>query len=237
MDPSIIHSSLPVKGHLVFPVLSPVNSPLAEMGEFVKVKSNGPINWEGSMKVLGIHGSPRRGGNTETLLKEFLRGCKEGGGEVEEVFLRGLKITPCLEIYACKKEGQCPIQDDMKALYPKLAEADVLAVASPIFFYAVSAQLKAMIDRCQALWAKKYLLNQPIAPGRSGRKGVFLAVGGSRGGKTFDGALLTMKYFFDALDMTFHQSLLYKEVDAKGEILQHPTAMAEAYALGKQIVK
>jgi multimeric flavodoxin WrbA len=210
---------------------------LAEIGEFVKVKSTGAIKREASMKVLGIHGSPRRGGNTETLLKEFLRGCKEGGAEVEEIFLRELKISPCLEIYACKKDGQCPIQDDMKALYPKLAEADVLAVASPIFFYAVSAHLKAMIDRCQALWAKKYLLNQPIAPGRSGRKGFFLAVGGSRGGKTFDGALLTMKYFFDALDMTFHRSLLYKEVDAKGEILQHPTAMAEAYALGEESVK
>jgi multimeric flavodoxin WrbA len=211
--------------------------PLAEIGEFVKVKTIRPIKREGSMKVLGIHGSPRRGGNTETLLKEFLRGCKEGGAEVEEIFLRELKISPCLEIYACKKDGQCPIQDDMKAVYTKLAEADVLAVASPIFFYAVSAHLKAMIDRCQALWARKYLLKQPIAPGRSGRKGVFLAVGGSRGGKTFDGPLLTMKYFFDALDMTFHRSLLYKEVDAKGEIRQHPTAMGEAYALGKEIVK
>jgi multimeric flavodoxin WrbA len=207
------------------------------MGEFVKVKSTGLIHGEGSMKVLGIHGSPRRGGNTEILLKEFLRGCKEGSAEVEEVFLRDLKITPCLEIYACKKDGQCPIQDDMKALYPKLAETDVLAVASPIFFYAVSAHLKAMIDRCQALWAKKYLLRQPIAPGKPGRKGVFLAVGGSKGGKTFDGALLTMKYFFDALDLTFHRSLLYREVDAKGEILQHPTAMGEAFALGKEMAR
>jgi multimeric flavodoxin WrbA len=237
MDSRINHSSLPDKGHLPFPNFSQKNSPLAEIGEFVKVKSSGLIQREEDMKVLGIHGSPRRGGNTEILLKEFLRGCKEGGAEVEEVFLRELKITPCLEIYACKKDGQCPIQDDMKALYPKLAEIDVLAVASPIFFYAVSAHLKAMIDRCQALWARKYLLNQPIAPGRPGRKGVFLAVGGSKGGKTFDGALLTMKYFFDALDLTFHRSLLYKEVDAKGEILQHPTAIAEAYELGKQIVK
>ena len=237
MNPSIIHSLQPVKGHFLLLNSFPHEFPLAEMGEFVKVKSNGPINGEESMKVLGIHGSPRRGGNTETLLREFLRGCKEGGGEVEEVFLRELKITPCLEIYACKKEGQCPIQDDMKALYPKLAGADVLTVASPIFFYSVSAHLKAMIDRCQALWAKKYLLNQPIAPGKPGRKGVFLAVGGSKGDKTFDGALLTMKYFFDALDMAFYKSLLYKEVDDKGEILRHPTAMAEAFALGKQIVQ
>jgi len=189
------------------------------------------------MKVLGIHGSPRKGGNTELLLKELLRGCRDAGAEIEEVFIRELKITPCLEIYACKKDGQCPIKDDMKPLYEKLVEADILAVASPIFFYAVSAHLKAVIDRCQALWARKYLLKQPIAPGKPRRKGVFLAVGGSKGSKIFDGPLLTMKYFFDALDVNFCQSLLFRGVDAKGEILEHPTAMAEAYALGKKLVK
>ena len=189
------------------------------------------------MKVLGIHGSPRKGGNTELLLRELLRGCQDGGAEVEEVFLRGLKISPCLEIYACKKDGECPINDDMKPLYEKFIETDVLAVASPIFFYAVSAHLKAVIDRCQALWARRYILKQPVSPGKPHRKGVFLAVGGSKGSKIFDGPLLTMKYFFDALDMTFYRSLLFKEIDAKGEILNHPTAMAEAYTLGKELVR
>jgi len=187
------------------------------------------------MKVLGICGSPRRGGNTELLLREFLRGSRDKGAEVEEVMLRDLKITPCLEIYACRKDGKCPIHDDMETLYPKLGEADVVALASPIFFYSVSAQAKALIDRSQALWAKKYLLKQPIAPGKPHRKGVFLAVGGSKGNKIFDGSLLTMKYFFDALDMTFDRSLLFKSIDAKGEILEHPTALAEAYALGEEL--
>jgi multimeric flavodoxin WrbA len=75
----------------------------------------------------------------------------------------------------------------MKPLYPKLVDADILAVASPVFFFAVSAHLKAMIDRCQALWARKYLLRQPVAPRRTGRKGIFLAVGGANLGKIFDG--------------------------------------------------
>jgi multimeric flavodoxin WrbA len=187
------------------------------------------------MRVLGIYGSPRRGGNTELLLRELLRGFRDAGAEVEEVFLRELKITPCLEIYACRKDGKCPIHDDMESLYPKLAEADVVALASPVFFYAVSAQAKALIDRCQAMWAKKYLLKQPIAPGKPERKGVFLSVGGSKGGKIFDGPLLTMKYFFDALDIAFYRSLLFQSIDAKGEILQHPTALAEAYALGREL--
>lgn len=189
------------------------------------------------MQVLGIYGSPRRGGNTELLLKELLRGCKDAGAETEEVFLRDLKISPCLEIYACKKDGQCPIPDDMQSIYPKLVEVDVLALASPIFFYAVSAHTKAFIDRCQAMWARKYLLKQPISPGKPRRRGVFLSVGGSKGSKVFDGPLMTAKYFFDALDMTFYRSLLFQSIDAKGDIIKHPTAVAEAYALGRELVQ
>jgi multimeric flavodoxin WrbA len=185
------------------------------------------------MRVLGIYGSPRRGGNTEALLKEFLKGCREAQAETEEVFLRDLKITPCLEIYACRKDGKCPIRDDMQGLYAKIADADILALASPVFFYSVSAQAKAFIDRCQAFWSQKYLLKQPVSPGKKDRKGVFLSAGGSQGEKVFDGVLMTMKYFFDAVDMVFYKSLVYRGIDEKGEIINHPTALAEAYGLGK----
>jgi len=189
------------------------------------------------LQVLGVCGSPRRGGNTELLLKELLRGSKDAGAQTEEILLRDLKVTPCLEIYACKKDGQCPIPDDMQSLYAKLTEVDALVLASPIFFYTVSAHTKAFIDRCQAMWARKYLLKQPIAPGKLGRRGVFLAVGGTKGTKLFDGALLTVKYFLDALDMTLYRSLLYPSIDAKGDIIKHPTAMAEAYALGRELAQ
>ncbi|MBP1715077.1 MAG: NADPH-dependent reductase, partial [Deltaproteobacteria bacterium] len=155
--------------------------------------------------------------------------------EVEEVFLRDLKITPCLEIYACRKEGKCPIRDDMQNLYGKIVAADLLALASPVFFYSVSAQAKAFIDRCQAFWSKKYLLKQPIAPGKGTRRGVFLSAGGSQGEKVFEGALMTMRYFFDSIDMLFYQSLLYRGIDEKGKIRQHPTALAEAHRLGKEM--
>ena len=79
------------------------------------------------MKILGIWGSHRKGGNSEALLDAFLKGAAQGGAEVEKVALRELKITPCLEIYHCFKDGTCPIKDDMQALYPKLLEADVVA--------------------------------------------------------------------------------------------------------------
>jgi NAD(P)H-dependent FMN reductase len=208
---------------------------LALENEFAKVNFS-LYSGEKTMKVLGIYGSPRRGGNTDLLLKEFMRGCQGKGAEIEEIFLRDMKISPCLEIYACRKDGKCPIRDDMETLYPKLAEADIVALASPVFFYGVSAQVKAMIDRCQAMWAKKYLLKQPIAPGKSSRRGIFLSVGGSKGSRIFDGTLLTVKYFFDALDMEFCRSLLFREIDGKAEILDHPSALADAYTLGKELV-
>src|SRR5512135_2416002 len=129
------------------------------------------------MKVLGILGSPRRGGNTEILLKAFLEGAAAGGAEVEEIRLRELKISPCMEIYHCFKDGTCPIKDDMLGLYDKLVAADVVVLASPIFFYNVSAQAKAMIDRTQALWSRRYVLKKELPGGQ----GVLLAVGATKG--------------------------------------------------------
>jgi multimeric flavodoxin WrbA len=116
------------------------------------------------MKVLGILGSPRREGNTEILLDEALRGASDHGGLCEKIILRDLKITPCLEIYKCAEDGVCAIQDEMQGLFPKIIQAERLLLASPIFFYSVPALAKAMIDRCQSLWAKKYILKLPVSP-------------------------------------------------------------------------
>ena len=105
------------------------------------------------MKVLGILGSPRIKGNTDLLLDEALRGAEVCNVEVEKLAVDGLNISPCKEYYGCLNDGNCVIRDDMDLVYPKLLEADRLIVASPIFFYGITAQLKALIDRCQATWA------------------------------------------------------------------------------------
>src|SRR5512136_288519 len=110
------------------------------------------------MKVLGIFGSPRRGGNTEILLEEALKGAEAEGAEVERLHLTDINITPCKECHGCDRTGECILQDDMQKIYPKLLEADVIILASPIFFYGVSAWAKSLIDRSQAFWPRKYLL-------------------------------------------------------------------------------
>jgi multimeric flavodoxin WrbA len=190
------------------------------------------------MKVLGLFGSPRRGGNTEILLEEALKGAEKEGAEIERLYLKDLNITPCIECHGCDETGNCVILDEMQKVYPKLLEADVIILASPIFFYGVTAWAKALIDRSQALWAKKYLVNDP-SMGRGGkrRKGFFISVGATKGQKVFEGAILTVKYFFDALNTEYTGELLYREVDGKGEILKHPKALEEAREAGRKLVQ
>jgi multimeric flavodoxin WrbA len=189
------------------------------------------------MKVLGLFGSPRRGGNTEILLEEALKGAEREGAEIERLFLRDLDITPCTECHGCDETGSCVILDGMQKIYPKLLEADIIILASPIFFYGVTAWAKALIDRSQALWAKKYLVNDP-SMGKTGkkRKGFFISVGATKGQKVFEGAILTVKYFFDALNTEYTGELLYRGVDGKGEILKHPKALEQAREAGRKLV-
>lgn len=190
------------------------------------------------MKLLGISTSPRRQGNTELLLDEVLRGAKDAGGKVEKIVLKDLHIAPCLECEECVEAGQCVVQDDMRMIYEKLIETDRLAFASPIFFMGLCAQAKALVDRCQAFWIKKYVRKEHvIPPGRvPPRRGLFISVGGTRGEKLFRCAQLTMKYFFDVLEMEYWDNLTFGRIDATGEISSHPTAMKDAYEAGKKLI-
>jgi multimeric flavodoxin WrbA len=189
------------------------------------------------VKVLGIFGSPRRGGNTEILLEETLKGAEKEGASIERLYLGDLTITPCKECHGCEDTGKCILLDDMEKIYPKLLEADVVILASPIFFYGVTAWAKALIDRSQALWARKYLLKDPSL-GREGkkRKGFFISVGATKGPKVFDGAILTVKYFFDVLNAEYAGELVFRGVEAKGDILKHPEVLQKAVEAGRKLV-
>jgi multimeric flavodoxin WrbA len=191
---------------------------------------------ESNMKVLGIMGSPRRQSNTEILLDKALEGAREAGAEVEKVLVSKLKISPCLEIYACRKDGNCAIKDDMQSLYKKLLEADYVVLASPMFFYGVTSQAKAIIDRCQALWVRKHVLGMGKEDKRE-RRGVFISVGATRGTKLFDGAVLTVKYFFDAIGVKYSGDLLVRGIDDEAQIKERPTALEDAFRLGQDLVR
>ncbi len=188
------------------------------------------------VRILGIYGSPRRKGNSSLLLKKAIQGAIEAGAEVEEVVLRDLKMSPCLEIYGCKQTGRCVIKDDFQGIYDQLLSCHGLMLASPVFFYAVSAHTKILMDRCQSLWAKRYWVEKaPIGKRKAKRKGVFISVGATKGKKLFDGTLLSIRYFFDALDVELWRSLLYRGLDFQGDVLEHPEYLEESYRAGKEL--
>ena len=187
------------------------------------------------MKILGIMGSPRIKGNTDLLLDEALKGAQSQEAEVEKIIVDKLNIGPCREYYGCLRDGNCVIRDDMDDIYPKLLEAVGVVVASPIFFYGLTAQVKALIDRSQALWARWYVLGEK-PPGPS-RKGALIAVGATKGENLFNGSVLTTKYFFQAIGVQYADELLIRGVDQKGEIREHPTALRDAFELGVRLVQ
>lgn len=106
-----------------------------------------------SKKVLILSGSPRKGGNSDLLCDAFMKGAQESGNQVEKVFIRSKKIAPCNACYFCKQSGgQCAIKDDMAEILDKIQAVDVIVMASPVYFYSIDSQMKAVIDRSVARW-------------------------------------------------------------------------------------
>jgi multimeric flavodoxin WrbA len=190
------------------------------------------------MKVLGIAGSPRRGGNTDTLLARFMEGAAGKGAEVKTLFVCSLKITGCFHCDACYDKGICKINDDMQMVYLEMETSDCLVLASPLHFMSVTAQMKAMIDRCQALWARKYILKIPPLGDRRERNGFLISVGGRRTvPNLFEAELVTIKNLFRMIDVVYSGDLLVPGIDARGDILKHPEVLEEAYVAGQKSVE
>jgi arsenate reductase len=180
------------------------------------------------MLALGLQGSPKKNGSTDYLLKYFLGEVEKTGVEVQMLDITRMNIRPCIGCGYCEKNGFCVIDDDDMAssIYPLLRKAQVVVAASPVFFYNVTAQLKALIDRTQALWSRKYRfhLSDPLS---TTRKGFLLSMGGSRGKKLFDGIHLVATYFFDAIDAASSGSLTYPGIETPADFQNKPDLSLE----------
>lgn len=189
------------------------------------------------MKVLGIYGSPRKGGNTDQLLDKALEGAESAGAEVSRVYARKLNMCGCIECGGCDETGKCVVKDDMQSVYPLLEESDVIILSSPIFFYGVTAQVKALIDRSQASWSKRMLEKTPQERKTfDSGKGYLIAVGATRGENLFEGAILTARYFFDALDMSYEGGIFFRSLEKKSAVNETPETLQEAFNLGLKAV-
>lgn len=184
------------------------------------------------MKVIAFLGSPRKGGNTEILLNEAVKGM---GMECEVFDLSRLKIAPCLHCGDCEATGRCSIADDMDAAASAIREAHRVILAAPVYFSGVPAQAKALIDRCQQFWCEKYLLKMPLPGGPYGRKGLVLTVGGRKEEAGIKCVEATATAFFRSISVSEHITVGFTGIDAKGEILNHPSAMMDAFEAGRRL--
>jgi multimeric flavodoxin WrbA len=189
------------------------------------------------VNVLGLSGSPRLGGNTEQVLQEVMRGAREAGAETRVIEVAELEISGCLHCDACSRVGECKINDDMRLIYDALSAADRVVIASPLHFMSVTAQLKAAIDRCQCLWARKYQLNMPPIEPAKPRKGLFIAAGGRKGQTLFEPARATIKALFAVLDIEYAGELFFSGVDEAGAIGNVPGALQQAFEAGRMLVQ
>lgn len=188
------------------------------------------------MKVVVFKGSPRQEGNTEILLGETLKALSDRN-EIIMFTLNDMNIRACQNCGGCDETGICVLNDDMDDIYTAIRNADRIILASPIFFFGLSAQAKTMIDRCQSFWCEKYLLKKTIPSGHYGRKGLLLLVGGMKKDTGVQCAGATATAFFRTISVPEHETLSYLNIDKKGAIHNHPSALKDAYEAGLRLLK
>jgi len=176
-------------------------------------------------RVLILSGSPRKGGNSDSLCEQFAKGAQEAGHKVEKIWIQGKKIAPCLACYYCKDHnGECAIRDDMKEVLDKMMAADVLVLSSPVYFYSISAQLKSVIDRTVARWLEF-----------KNKEFYYIMTAAEDSDTVMDCTLECMRGFAECLEGSVEKGIIYgKGVYKKGEIIGH-TAMQEAFEMGKNV--
>jgi len=181
------------------------------------------------MRVLALQGSPRKCGNTATLLDALLK-VLEKSHAVHRFHIAGLNIRPCLSCYSCEAQQSCADDDDMQSLYPHLAGSDLVILASPIYFYGVTAQMKTVIDRCQHLW-----LNP--AERKTKRIGVLVLTAGApdASGQGVEITREACRIFFRCLGAPLVHTLVATNTD-KLPVCEQPDALRAAKLLGELLL-
>jgi len=178
------------------------------------------------MKVLGIVCSPRKGGNTEILVKEALVGARETGADVELLKVYEMEIAPCDGCMTCQQSGECRIKDDMQRIYEKILAADGIILGSPVYFWSISSQAKTLMDRTYALRYPYHRLENKV--------GGAIVVAGRRGSVN---ALSVINNFFLGHDVLVTGLGIAGYGTDKGEVRKDERAMKSARSLGTQVTK
>lgn len=177
-----------------------------------------------SKKVLILSGSPRKNGNSDMLCDEFMKGAKEKGHKVEKIRVAEKNIGYCRGCYGCKQNGQCVIKDDMGEVLQKMIDAEVIVLASPVYFYSIDAQLKALIDRTVARWLevknKEFYYIMTAADGEK---------------ESLETTLACFRGYADCVEGSKEMGVIYGTgVYEKGEVVDKDV-MAQAYNMGLNV--
>ncbi|NLX49324.1 MAG: flavodoxin family protein [Methanospirillum sp.] len=191
--------------------------------------------------ALGFAGSPRRHGNSETLLDRVLEAmASEPGVEVEKVVLVDADVRPCRGCNICEKTGDCVQKDGMIPLYDRILEADCVLLAAPVYCMGLPAQAKALVDRAQVYRSRRYVLGWPVVPEeRKGKRlGIYLGTAGQDWEYVFDATLASVRCFMHVAGIRERDlaTLLVRSVDESGAVKRYPTALDDAAALGRNAV-
>jgi multimeric flavodoxin WrbA len=177
-------------------------------------------------QVLGIVGSPRRGGNTEILVDEALRGAEEAGAQVEKVILSKLDIGPCRGCDACKKAGKCTQQDDMHTLLEQMEHSQTWVLGTPVYWWGATAQFKAFLDRWYGVQDRTMF---------AGRRTILIIPLEDAKGT----ARHTVGMFKDVLNylkMEHFATIVASGVFDRGAVREHPEVLSKAYQAGQKAV-
>jgi len=185
--------------------------------------------------MLGISGSPRRGGNSELLLDSALAGGRAAGAEIDKIRLVDLAIAPIQEVEYDRvgDDGLSVIDDDLRAVCREIQACDSLILASPIFFGSLSGQMKVMIDRFQCVWISRHRLGHAPFPGR--RRGALLCVSAAHRTAFFGNARSIVGNFYSLINVEYAEELYCSGVDARGQVKDHPLCLERAFELGRKL--
>ncbi len=188
--------------------------------------------------MLVINGSPRKRGNTETVLNAFVEGAEGAGAEVTVIRLADIDHKNCKGCNACHKNGICVIKDDLTPVFDQLMEADILVLASPIYSMSVTAEMKSFIDRGQFLWAQKFVTKTLVFDEQhlATHTGVFLATSGQDLPYSFDSAFPVVRAFFNDSGFSYTENVLFPGMDLHGGVKGWPESVVEAKKRGEEIV-
>jgi len=187
------------------------------------------------MKVLGILGSPRVGGNSDVLLEQALAGAKDAGGEAEKIVLSKKKISGCLNCEKCNQTGVCTIQDDMLEIHKKILEADVILHSVPVYFWAMTAQMKAYLDRWCAFFDAEWRVHKAYHPKMKGKRIGLITVCGDPDVSTADPIVHSFKNTCQFSGLKF-LDVVQASASVKGEIANNEVVKKKAYDLGRKSV-